>query len=886
MRMVKLVFSIIVLNISVIVFSYELTDNLTKTKLDNGLNVIVKEIRDVPLVTVLIYYNVGFRDSTNSINQMPHFVEHILFKGTKDFSKERIIRKIVEAGGEINGFTEFNNTAYFETIPSNMLETVIQIESSRMTDSLFDPKEIELEKNVVMSEARYRGNFADLKYNKKVYEALGIPFSDFFDTDKNLATIKDINRDNAYDFYKKYYRPDNATIIITGDVETNQAIELCKKYFLNIKNVGDKPKQKEIKVNNLNESVYIEEKGVVAQPFANRYFPFRGFDADDFEQIVARFIVNSSLIPELDFWMDKDFGYIIQRFNENAEYPADILDFDSIKSRFEIEKNKLFQYKKSGQEKIQDIAFNIYYFEAYCDGIEYYEKLFKEYEKVSFTDVKNFVLKYLKKGNDLTAKFIATKIDNSKTKGDFNKISDNFGQNMDYRFLEKGSLEDIEYYKNQIESTYAGIKKLLENFKSNITNFTLDNGLTTALVKNSVTNKVIVSFVVEAGYQYSDKPFVSDYLSRMVFDGGPQIFDKNNIINNGGRWNDGFCSDKYSVLTVEGLSGDIEAILRGISLSVKDRIFNKLILESKIEDNIRAYQNREKDQRPDYIAWNNMIGELGKGTIYNKRVNYNEKERATVTIDDLLEFYRNYYCPERANIIITGNFKDDEIKTFINKYFSNWTAGENIKNVEKKDISLKRTLKEKTIITTMPNKYENIVFLGQSIDNEISSEEILSLKVAYQILSSPLNGKLYRRIRNNLGLTYGVDAWIANVDMEKVYYSGGFMMLSNKNINRGLDEFKKIISDMVKKGPNEIEFLYEKNIMLNKSVFDFKDIYSTNNTILRTLFFDDINKPDFNKIIESIEVIKNLNKEEIKRVFSKYVSPDNYIISIAGPYKK
>ena len=195
-------------------------------------------------------------------------------------------------------------------------------------------------------------------------------------------------------------------------------------------------------------------------------------------------------------------------------------------------------------------------------GIEYYNKLYEQYKKVTLKDVRNFVEKYLVKKTDITAKFIPTSIDKNKTKGDSQTISDDYSNSVDFGFLDAENEKDINYYQNQIENSYKDISDMLKKIKSNIEEVKLTNGLTIYLVKNSISSRAVASIFVNSGYLYEEKPFVSDYTARMIFEGGPQIFEKNNIINKGGEWHYISNLNKNTFLTVAAQKEDIEIIIK------------------------------------------------------------------------------------------------------------------------------------------------------------------------------------------------------------------------------------------------------------------------------------------------------------------------------------
>ena len=123
-----------------------------KTQLENGLTVVLKEMRHAPVTSFWVWYRVGSRNERPGLTGISHWVEHMMFKGANRFPAGVLDRVVSREGGRFNAFTWIDFTAYFETLPSDRAELALQIESDRMTGALFDPEEVESERTVIISE--------------------------------------------------------------------------------------------------------------------------------------------------------------------------------------------------------------------------------------------------------------------------------------------------------------------------------------------------------------------------------------------------------------------------------------------------------------------------------------------------------------------------------------------------------------------------------------------------------------------------------------------------------------------------------------------------------------------------------------------------------------
>jgi len=213
-----------------------------KHVLDNGLVILTLEDHSAPLVTFQVHYRVGSRNERTGITGMAHLFEHMMFKGSKKYAPEEFDRIVQDNGGTLNAFTSTDNTTYFENFPSDKLELAMELESERMENLNISaaPEEKALatltsEREVVRSERKIMDNspygpvgellFATA-FTTHPYQWSVIGW----DSDLRAISLKD-----CQDFYRTYYAPNNAVMVIVGDFNTEKAVALAKKYFGHIK---------------------------------------------------------------------------------------------------------------------------------------------------------------------------------------------------------------------------------------------------------------------------------------------------------------------------------------------------------------------------------------------------------------------------------------------------------------------------------------------------------------------------------------------------------------------------------------------------------------------------------------------------------------------------
>lgn len=218
--------------------------------LENGLKVIVHKDKTTPITAVNILYNVGAKDEDPDKTGFAHLFEHLMFGGSKNIPVYD--EPLEKAGGSNNAFTNNDITNYYLTIPQNNIETAFWLESDRMNELAFSEKSLEVQKNVVIEEFKQRylnqpyGDvwllFRPLAYKVHPYKWSTIG--------KDISHIEKATLEDVKSFFYKYYRPNNAIMVVAGNVETQQIKDLTNKWFGPIKrgdaftrNIPEEPMQ-------------------------------------------------------------------------------------------------------------------------------------------------------------------------------------------------------------------------------------------------------------------------------------------------------------------------------------------------------------------------------------------------------------------------------------------------------------------------------------------------------------------------------------------------------------------------------------------------------------------------------------------------------------------
>ena len=209
--------------------------DLKEHRLKNGLRLILSEDHSSPIISFQVWYNVGSRNEKPGTTGISHLFEHMMFKGSINVEPEEHGRIIQQNGGTDNAFTARDMTAYFENLPSSQLELAMRLEADRMAHLRLTADTLTSEREVVKEERRMR---VDNSLFGKLSEAL---YSTAFTRHPYrwpvigwMSDIDSISLEDCKDFYSSYYVPNNATIILIGDIDFQETISIAEKYFGNI----------------------------------------------------------------------------------------------------------------------------------------------------------------------------------------------------------------------------------------------------------------------------------------------------------------------------------------------------------------------------------------------------------------------------------------------------------------------------------------------------------------------------------------------------------------------------------------------------------------------------------------------------------------------------
>ncbi len=400
-------------------------------KLSNGLHVILHQDNTTPLVSISVLYHVGSKNETPGKSGFAHFFEHLMFEGSKNIKKGEYFKYIAYNGGKNNAYTNHDETCYYEILPSDRLPLALWLESERMLHAKVDEESINIQREVVKEEKKMR--VENQPYVKAISEIIpSLLFKKHPYKYPIIGLYKDLDTSTEADykeFYKTYYVPNNAVLVVSGDFDMNEARILIKKYFSSIPKGTRNFQMKKIEEDPIKEEIfftYVDKNTKVPGVFLSYRVP-KLTDKDSYvlkiidhvfssgeSSRIMKNIVNtkqvasyagSSLDTMEDYGIFMIYGLInpgitIDQLTKIIDEEIDLLKEKGI-TQYELEKQKNCFEKKfiSDNYSMSGITASLSHYYLYYHNADLINTDIEKYRKITTEDIKKVANKYLNKNN-------------------------------------------------------------------------------------------------------------------------------------------------------------------------------------------------------------------------------------------------------------------------------------------------------------------------------------------------------------------------------------------------------------------------------------------------------------------------------------------------------
>lgn len=875
-------------------------EGITEYQMDNGLKVLLFPDNSAQTITVNITYLVGSRHEGYGEKGMAHLLEHMVFKGTPNHPD--IPKELSSHGARPNGTTWYDRTNYFETFNATdeNLEWALDLEADRMVNSFIAKKDLDSEFSVVRNEFESGENDPTGVLMEKTIDAAYLWHNYGKSTIGNRSDIERVPIENLKAFYKAFYRPDNAVLMVTGKFDPEKTLKLIEEKFGKLVKPSTPIRQSytEEPAQDGEKMVSVSRTGDLQLVSALYHTP-AGSDVDYAAMAIVENVLTdepsgrlykalveskkaSSLWSFSPFTKEPGFLYI------NVDVPSD-KDADAVSKTLRetldalkdnpITQEELDRAKSNIAKQIDQISRNSAYLGTYMSefiGAGDWRLAFiyrDRVEEMSLEDVNATMTKYLIPTNRTMGRFYPTKTperveiphtkDLDKLVADY-KGKEGMGTGEAFDVAHDAIQERLKRGKLANGVDYGFIEK--KNRGNTVTlSFSGRNGDVNTLMNKGVIPSFTAN-MLNKGTTEKTRQEIEDELSRL----------KSSINFRGANGN------IYANISTK--EADLMPTLELMAHMLKNPAFDAAELEKlKTEElaQIESYKNE-----PQFIASNKV--QLINNTYPEGHPNYTmsiEERVAAIkalTIDDIKKFYNEFYGLGKSILVGIGNVDAEAVGVFIEKEFGDFDSKmtyEQIANPYKPNKAV-----NEDVIT--PDKQNAMTFGALAVEMSEYSDDYPAMNIAATILGGGfLNSRIADRLRQKDGVSYGAGAGFQADGNKEDANSGMYLyaIYAPANYDKVQLGFKEEIARFIEDGITEEELKNAVNGWIQaQSVSRAKD-NELSSLINNNIFYD--RDMDFQKELE--EKVSKLTVADVNAAIKKYVQPyEKWTVVNAGDFKK
>ncbi len=882
-------------------------------RLDNGMEVILKEVHSAPMISSMVFVKSGSKYESRFENGITHFLEHLLFDGTVNLTREELDLSISDLGGYINAFTRKEMTAFFVLLPKQYIDYGMTVQADMLFNSVFPEHELPKERKVVIEEIN------------RTMDSPGYPAEQFFIKHAYAGTLYDrpvlgyrafienIPRKAIIDYWKRYYTPQNMTLLVIGDFDTPAMKELVTNVYGKIENPANAAVSESSKITpdttaGLTGQQVFDTVATVKSTYINFSFAAPHYSDPDYMamDVLSRYLnmdevspltkvltkgdeplateVSVSLTPYSEFSRleisvtsdhpeksNKIISTVLEQLKSMPSYLADESIIEGIKTTARCE-------DIYNSAKLHYYGFMIapYMMTAGWDFVQTYaERL----SKVQWADCQQTANKWLTnpryvatvvkpvddtnippyKPQGLTAEEVTAYFDTA-TFPEYDLVT---GHTMEFPKTESidFNLVDSAVYHREV----------------------LDNGLT-LIIKSFPDNEVFAMNVLgknRSANEPPDKTGITDFVNRCIEKGtvtrsARQLADDlarigANVTLYDNPWipyDDRYTSRRFSFMKFETIDEFAE---KGFYL-FSEMIFAPSFEPAEVENVRRTMLGvlGRDSSSPGKIARNQFYKTLFPDQPYGNPIMGTPRTINAITVDDLKAYHASFYSPENMIISIVTKRPVDEVLSWVKHGFGRY-AKTGFTSATPKPPKVPTTI---TPVHTELDKEQVTFYLGSALPGA-NDPDAIPISIATSILSN----RLYLRLREKEGLAYSVGAG-AHFDRDFGWYYC-VMGTSKDTYQKALDGILLQMEKIGHDNPLPSELQRSRNQMWGR-------LMSAKLSAINQAYYlavdEYLGRPlEYDKLL--LKKLTEVTANDIRRVASRYFRTDAYILSTAGKIK-
>ncbi|MGJ5674503.1 MAG: M16 family metallopeptidase [Nostochopsis sp.] len=882
------------------------TEKIYQTVLENGLIVLAKEVHSAPVVSVQVWYKVGSRNEQAGVNGIAHQLEHMMFKGTKD-RPVQFGRLFSALGSDSNAFTSYDQTAYYGTAERDKLNALLMLEADRMENTLIDAEKLASEKRVVISELQGYENSPEYRLNRAVLQQVfpehpyGLPVGG------TKADVEKFQVKQVQEYYRKFYRPDNAVLVIVGDFDTAKTLKIVKDVFGKIQKSQESSVKSQVSSVKSQEPIVNSQKVshspiVLREPGANALlqaiYPLPDANHPDIPALdVMDYILTEGRNSRLDqalieSGMATDVTGSIVSLRKAGWYELSVTATPGENlTKIDAVMQKAIATLASQQAKLEEVnrakaqleaavvlstrditsqAMQLGNDKTTAGDYHYTDRYLTAVRRVTATDVQRVANKYLKPKARLFGFFEPTQIQASQAsqksdgKSHSTLITENFSENTP-----KIATEVTKYLPPVDMTTHPTSLTLPEQFK-------LSNGIEVLLLPDKSTPTVTLSGYIKAGNEFDpeDKVGLASLVAENLMNGTKtrDVLAIAKTLDERGASLDFESYREGTEIQGSALAGDLPIILNVLADVVKNPTFPGKELELTRQQALTDL--KEELDNPTEVAKRTFVQ-----SVYPKTHPLHKfatpKSLQRIRRQDLIAFQTQHYRPETTVLTLVGDFDPENVRSLIEAEFGNWKVSGQAPKIEYPVVSMPNKIVR--LNPVLPGKTQAVTYMGNTGINRKDQRYYAALVLNQILGGDTLSSRLGAEIRDRQGLTYGIYSTFQVGQNIGIFLIE--MQTAPEDTTRAINSTRQLLEEIHQQGVTSEEFETAKRTLIS----NYNVSLANPDELSYKILMNQVYGLDKKELHSFVSKIASVTLEQVNQAGRELLHPDKIVVVTAGP---
>ncbi|MBS1969035.1 MAG: insulinase family protein [Bdellovibrionales bacterium] len=859
-----------------------------KFQLKNGLKVLLLESHKSPVISVQMWVKTGSADEKKTEEGISHFIEHLVFKGTRKYKVGEIASVVEASGGELNAYTSFDQTVFYVTISKQFADVGLDVISEMMGFPTFDPQEIDNEREVVIEEIKRGQDSLSRAGSQMMFSSVfkGHPYAiPVIGYDKN---VRKFSAKKIADFFHSRYVPRNMFLVISGDFESAEMKKKVQKYFGDFKDYklrrSTRPKIKPVKKNQIKvqESTFEQTVAYLAWPAPNvkhKDVPAlevmslilgqgdssRLMHSLRLEKPLTNSVGSYAFTPQDAGVLAVSMGLDNVNFEESLtkirEHIVEIVNNPPSAAEMQKAVTNLASEQIYSLETVDGIARKAGTLEFYMGDHEYFKKYLKQIYALKPEDISKVAKKYFTA--DQLSICVLTKTDVKKVE----KICQQFAKDLKNSLKAKPAkkAKPVKFTPKKLSLKSSG------GAATDVEEVTIAPGVTVLFKaqKETPTVSVRAGFLGGLRAEPESQAGLTEMFSRAWTGGGKKFNETElNLKIDEMAAGLGAFSGRNSV----GVSMDYLSVYEKPMFEVFSDVLAAPLFPSEVierEKQILKNQIKSRNDNPSQIAILQFMKTLFSGHPYARDMMGTQESISQIQTDALRAYYEKIVASRNFTISVVGDFDKSFWMESLKKLASELPKGEKFESTFSLD-----PIKQEHYLYQESKKEQSHVVMGVR-GLTITDEERYQLEVIQSILSGQ-GGRLFIELRDKNSLAYSV----APMRMEglEAGYFGAYIGCSPEKVKKAIammkEEFRKLIETKVP----EQELLRAQRYIVGRHDIDLQRKSAISNSIL----FDRIYGLDPREGLDVADKYFAVKAADLQALAERLFK-QHFVISVVGP---